>query len=292
MTTVDQRLALVPALLDYACAAGKGRPHLGDVVYDAVVEGRQRQTEQLRAAWEKRDPATRGPKPFYSSCGDLAHWLLYRLGVRESYLNRTEHRGWRPALNVTLLVCRAKFGTNTLAEVATANDRYGPGDILVVNTATPATTHVVVVREHPEPETIVVGEYGQPGGHVAAKMVTRPGKAHAILGKRQIDSVLRLRRVLDASGALAPAETAEDYRVRLAAPVLPATVSSSTGLPTVRVGATGAAVRRLQQALGVVVDGAFGQKTQAALVAAQQRLGLAADGVCGPRTWAALGVTA
>lgn len=287
--THDHRIALVPALLDYACGDGKGRPHLGDPVYDAVVEGRQRQTEQLRAAWEKRDPATRGPKPFYSSCGDLAHWLLYRLGVREPWLNRAEHRGWRPARNVTLLVCRAQYGTNALAEVATANDRYAPGDILVVNTATPATTHVVVVREHPDPDTLVVGEYGQPGGHIAAKTVTRPGKPRAALGKRQIDSVLRLRRVLEASALAAP-ESAEDFRVRLPGPALPS--SGSTGLPTLRVGASGATVRRLQQALGVTDDGAFGPKTQAALVAAQQRLGIEADGVCGPRTWAALGVTA
>ena len=55
-----------------------------------------------------------------------------------------------------------------------------------------------------------------------------------------------------------------------------------------RVGDRGAAVRELQQALGVDVDGAFGPETLAAVRDFQADRGLAVDGVVGARTWAAL----
>jgi peptidoglycan hydrolase-like protein with peptidoglycan-binding domain len=65
------------------------------------------------------------------------------------------------------------------------------------------------------------------------------------------------------------------------------------GQPTISLGATGDAVRRLQRALrrtpmwGFVVDGVFGPATEAAVKEFQQG-SLVADGVVGPLTWAAL----
>lgn len=55
-----------------------------------------------------------------------------------------------------------------------------------------------------------------------------------------------------------------------------------------RIGATGAAVRELQAALGVTVDGKFGPGTEAAVRRFQASAGLADDGVVGQQTWAAL----
>ena len=55
-----------------------------------------------------------------------------------------------------------------------------------------------------------------------------------------------------------------------------------------RVGARGEAVRRLQEALGVAVDGAFGPETLAAVEAFQRAQGLTVDGIVGQKTWAAL----
>lgn len=55
-----------------------------------------------------------------------------------------------------------------------------------------------------------------------------------------------------------------------------------------RVGARGEAVVRLQRALGIADDGAFGPETLAAVEAFQRAQGLAVDGVVGARTWAAL----
>jgi peptidoglycan hydrolase-like protein with peptidoglycan-binding domain len=52
----------------------------------------------------------------------------------------------------------------------------------------------------------------------------------------------------------------------------------------------GEAVRRLQEALHVSVDGEFGPETEAAVRHMQAAHGLAVDGVVGPATWEALGV--
>ncbi len=59
--------------------------------------------------------------------------------------------------------------------------------------------------------------------------------------------------------------------------------------PVVSLGDRGAAVRRVQRAVGVVVDGLFGKETRAAVIAAQREAGLVADGVVGAMTWQALG---
>jgi peptidoglycan hydrolase-like protein with peptidoglycan-binding domain len=52
----------------------------------------------------------------------------------------------------------------------------------------------------------------------------------------------------------------------------------------------GPSVRKLQQLLGVKVDGDFGPKTEAAVKAFQRKHSLVVDGKVGPKTWAALGI--
>jgi peptidoglycan hydrolase-like protein with peptidoglycan-binding domain len=51
------------------------------------------------------------------------------------------------------------------------------------------------------------------------------------------------------------------------------------------------AIRRLQEALHVPVDGEFGPETEAAIRHLQAAHGLEVDGVVGPATWSALGIT-
>jgi peptidoglycan hydrolase-like protein with peptidoglycan-binding domain len=64
--------------------------------------------------------------------------------------------------------------------------------------------------------------------------------------------------------------------------------------PTISLGATGDAVRRLERALrrtpnlGLVVDGIFGPALNTAVKEFQQGASLVVDGIVGPLTWAAL----
>lgn len=53
---------------------------------------------------------------------------------------------------------------------------------------------------------------------------------------------------------------------------------------------TGEGVKALQKALGITVDGNFGEKTLAAVKAFQNAKGLSPDGIVGPSTRAALGI--
>ncbi len=69
---------------------------------------------------------------------------------------------------------------------------------------------------------------------------------------------------------------------------------ANSGQPTISLGATGDAVKRLQRALrrtpneGLKVDGVFNATLETAVKQFQQGAGLTADGVVGPLTWAAL----
>jgi peptidoglycan hydrolase-like protein with peptidoglycan-binding domain len=81
--------------------------------------------------------------------------------------------------------------------------------------------------------------------------------------------------------------------LRAAAPTAPKPPPSSGATPTLRAGAKGASVEKLQTLLrgkgyGVSVDGDFGPRTLSAVKSFQQSRGLAADGVVGPNTWKAL----
>ncbi|MBR3105841.1 MAG: peptidoglycan-binding protein [Clostridia bacterium] len=72
-------------------------------------------------------------------------------------------------------------------------------------------------------------------------------------------------------------------------------IDPKNNLPTLRRGSKGELVKSLQEYLndeagaGLVIDGAFGAKTEEAVKAFQKTKGLTADGVVGPKTWAAMG---
>jgi len=80
-----------------------------------------------------------------------------------------------------------------------------------------------------------------------------------------------------------------------AAPTAPAEPPSSKSGPTsgavvVKRGDRGAAVRQVQSALGIALDGVFGAQTEQAVERFQRRKGIAVDGVVGPETRDALGL--
>lgn len=64
--------------------------------------------------------------------------------------------------------------------------------------------------------------------------------------------------------------------------------SGTKSARVLRVGDRGAAVKRLQGALGIKADGAFGPQTLSAVEAFQREAGLPVDGIAGARTWAAI----
>jgi peptidoglycan hydrolase-like protein with peptidoglycan-binding domain len=69
---------------------------------------------------------------------------------------------------------------------------------------------------------------------------------------------------------------------------------ANPGQPTISLGATGEAVRRLERALrrtpdlGLTVDGVFSAQLETVVKEFQQAAGLVADGIVGPLTWAIL----
>ena len=71
-----------------------------------------------------------------------------------------------------------------------------------------------------------------------------------------------------------------------------ASLLPSVDYEIVRRRSRGAWVEKLQEALGITVDGIFGPDTEAALQAYQHEAGLAADGVAGRKTYQVLGLIA
>jgi peptidoglycan hydrolase-like protein with peptidoglycan-binding domain len=69
---------------------------------------------------------------------------------------------------------------------------------------------------------------------------------------------------------------------------------ANPGQPTISLGASGGAVKRLERALrrtpnlGLAVDGVVGPQLEAAVKLFQQGAGFTVDGIVGPATWAAL----
>lgn len=121
-------------LLEYACT---NNPKKGSDRYLEITERRN--------------------TPLYSACGDLGHWMLYRLGFRMPWINRAEHLGWQQGDNIRLL---ASHG------VRFDGRRLEGGDIIIIANAWPSgkDAHCVCVIDQPEPHKLLTAEYGLPGG--------------------------------------------------------------------------------------------------------------------------------
>jgi hypothetical protein len=85
----------------------------------------------------------------------------------------------------------------------------------------------------------------------------------------------------DGGGAAAPTTADEQPAPKTAPP---------SGAVVVKRGDRGTAVRQVQSALGIAVDGVFGAQTEQAVKRFQKRKGIAVDGVVGPETRDALGL--
>lgn len=86
MSLIDAYRAASLALDTYACGGDGGRDKR-DPVYQHVVEGRDVPSSYAT----------------FSSCAERAHWKLYRLGCRASWINRKQHKGWTVGANISKL---------------------------------------------------------------------------------------------------------------------------------------------------------------------------------------------
>lgn len=132
-------------LLDFAGLGPIGRPQT-DPVYLSITEGREGLNTHSG-----------------TSCGELGHWLLMRLGIRCAWVNRNENHGWRPGVNISLLAF------NPVSKYATLTDQYKPGDLILI-WEKPDTTDahcMAVVDFDPTMLVLTTAEYGQPGGKLA-----------------------------------------------------------------------------------------------------------------------------
>lgn len=149
--------------LKHACNDMAGRPE-SDPVYQIITEHRDKGVMQQK----------------YSSCGDLAHWMLWRLGFRVKQLNREERvrsepsagYGWRVGQNVSQLVALSnalKLDSPLVDDLAS----YDAGDVLVVwQLQSTADAHVICPTAGYLNGVLPTAEYGQPGGELRLRRLS------------------------------------------------------------------------------------------------------------------------
>jgi hypothetical protein len=121
----------------------------------------------------------------YSSCADLAHWLYFRLGVRSEFINRDEHHGWKPIVNVSRLVSQS---------VPYTGQRLEGGDVIVIANKWPSGTdaHVICIVDQLSDILLATAESGLPGNGLQNRKLPM---------KRKIRVVLPLEKILDEADA-------------------------------------------------------------------------------------------
>lgn len=170
---------LAVRLLEWACRGGNiGKD---DERYTHVTEGRD---------------STPAEQKTYSSCGDLAHWMLFQLGVRLPWINRDEHRGFAQQVAVNRLY-PSPIGPNPCAHHWDERRLEG-GDVVVIGTADDKHLHVVCIVDQ-GPDYLCTAEYGASGmrvGGIGGHLVTHEHYDGIRLGTRLIRVVLPLEAVL------------------------------------------------------------------------------------------------
>lgn len=159
LLTIGEYREAAVALARYAVNDSRGRD-VGDPVHEWITEGRRTQYER---AYDAGLDWAINMSCGYSSCGDLAHWLLMCLGVTdETIVNRGDDGGdlaWRVSQNISMLRYSPVYvdfrETLVLPE---------SGDIVHVSGDMPGSDHVCVLLDTPDPWQWVTADYGQPHG--------------------------------------------------------------------------------------------------------------------------------
>jgi hypothetical protein len=172
------------ALCEHACGFTQGRSK-DDPVYLEVVEHRD-------------VPPNRS---VYSSCGDLGHWLLERLGLREGWVNRASLGHYVIGANVARLGLGCPISHPPPTD---PNWAPGPGDICEIwNTGIDA--HVFVSLGVDQAGTLRTANYGAggmnasawPGANIAESPFVRSGSGWMV-GKAHPRKLQRIIRLEDA----------------------------------------------------------------------------------------------
>lgn len=166
------------------------RHALGDPIYERVTEHRQQEVADFNARNAIAIRAGKLKPEFYSSCGDPAHALFECLGVRLPWVNRKSlghyHVGW----NVTALI------ESGLTRRPHIGDFFDAGDVIIVNEATPQTTHVHVFYRCAADAIWQTGNFGQPGSALRqfepSEIPSQHDPGRFRLGSRSADRALSL----------------------------------------------------------------------------------------------------
>lgn len=168
---------IAAALLLKATNDEHGRDEL-DPFYRIVTENRDGPTPALRAR--------------YSSCADLAHWLLRSLGVRADWLNRDDDadaQRWRVGVNLNWL-CAKPIGKCPIAHTKLQGDP-APGDVFVESNAYGGHVFCAVSYDAAT-DTLTSAEYGQPGGKLKKRTGFKAAFSKHALGHIRLEDAIAL----------------------------------------------------------------------------------------------------
>ncbi len=188
--------ALARELLEFAGGGPAGLPQTNPR-YLMVTEGREPLHSQ-----------------FGTSCGELPHWELFRLGVRlAGVINRVEAFGYHSGLNIW------RISSAPFTRDCKVDDVYQPGDTVYIwARADTRDAHSMCVIEYDPTELVLtVAEYGQPGAALHTHKL-RPGttattgkdRPALLCGNRPLQKWVPLMAALEyaeAHGALVEPET-------------------------------------------------------------------------------------
>jgi hypothetical protein len=196
---IHERRLIAVAWLEWAC----------DAFGETGLPGVDEDDERYRHVTESLDPGSFHIKPDpVSSCAMLPHFMLYRAGVREPWIDRKEAPGgWRgDGLVMSRLVAQSHpfllsdpplDGGDVLI---IANDWPGGHDahavccITEIDTSSHASTGDSVLAArlfNPERRWLCTAEYGRPGGQLDTHDISR-----GFIGRRKIQARIDFKKVV------------------------------------------------------------------------------------------------
>lgn len=121
--------------------------------------------DEFMTITQGRAETAKATKGFFSTCGELAMFLLHQMGYRGECLNRgllakhgEEFRAYRYGQNMAYLFTRAKKGGHFVPFIA--GKQPLPGDICYITNADGSGEHVLVFKEM-QGDTLVSYDGGQ-----------------------------------------------------------------------------------------------------------------------------------